>query len=286
MLAVSSIAIMVVTLTVVLGLFFSQAILDATLKTIESRVDVTIYLSETISEDTIFSMQKDLESMPEIRDVTYISKEEALALFRERHANDNLTLQALEEVELNPLSPSFVIHAKDTSHYEGIMSYFEDNSKFIEENKTFITKVNFNRNREIINRILVLRDGVKSFGLVLTFIFIIIAVLVTFNTVKLSTFSMKDEIDIMRLIGAKGALVRGPFIVAQILYGIVASVITLVLFLFITYYLNNSLVVFFGINLFEYYIRNIVQIAGLILGSAIILGIASSYIAVSKYLKK
>ncbi len=286
MLAASSIAVTVVTLTVILGLFFTQALLDASLRAIESRVDVTMYIAENTEDITIEMLQNELESMPEVASVEYISKEEALVMFRERHINDELTLQALDEVGVNPLPASFVIHAKDTAQYENIINSLEQNSTFLEENKSFITKVNFSRNKEIIDRILVLRDGVQKFGYTLTLIFIIIAILVTFNTVKLSTFTMKDEIEVMRLVGANSSYVRGPFIIAQIVYSLIAALITLVLFLGITYLLKDSLTVFFGVDLFVYYINNILEITALVVFSGVLLGSVSSFASVSKYLKK
>ncbi len=286
MLAMSSIAVTVVTLTIILGLFFTQALLDASLRTIESRLDVTIYISDSANDDTIDAMKKELESMPEVKDVEYISKEEALVLFRERHNQDDLSIQALEEIGKNPLPASFVIHAQDTAQYENIITTLEDNSTFLEENKSFITKVNFGRNKDIINKILVLRDGVRKFGYTLTVIFIIIAILVTFNTIKLATYTMKDEIEIMRLVGARGSYVRGPFIVAQIIYSLIAAVITLVLFLGITYILRNSLTVFFGVDLFSYYLQNILEIAALVLFSGLALGVIASYASTARYLKK
>ena len=286
MLGVSSILVTVVTLTVVLGLFFTQALLDATIHTIESRVDVTIYIADNIPSDTISEMQRQIEAMPEVKDVKYISKDEALELFKERHISDELTLQAIDEIGKNPLRASFVIHAKDTAQYESIITSLEEDSTFIEQNKSNIASVNFNRNREIIDKVLLLRDGVQRFGITLTLIFVIIAILVTFNTVKISTFTMKDEIEVMRLVGAKSSYIRGPFIVAQIIYSIIAAIITLLIFLGVTYLLRNSLTIFFGVDLFSYYLNNIIQISLLVLGSGIILGTISSVASVNRYLNK
>lgn len=286
MLAASSVAVTVVTLTVVLSLFFAQALLDASIRTIESRVDVTLYVSDNASDETISIIQKELEAMPEVKSVEYVSKEEALVLFRERHANDDLTLQALDEIGKNPLPASFVIHARDTAQYENIITTLEENSTFIQENKSFITKVNFGRNKQVIDKILVLRDGVQKFGYTLTLIFIIIAILVTFNTVKLSTFTMKDEIEVMRLVGARSSYVRGPFIIAQIIYSLIASIITLLLFFGITYILRDSLTIFFGVDLFVYYIQNIIEISAIIVLSGLLLGITASFASVSRYLNK
>ncbi len=285
-LAVSSIAVMVVTLTVILGLFFAQALLDASLHTVESRVDVTMYIADSANQETIDSIQKNLESMSEVRNVEFISKEEALVKYRERHATDDNALQALDEVGHNPLPASFVIHAKDTAQYEGIINTLEGDSTFLEQNKSFITKINFSRNKQVIDKILVLRDGVKKFGYTLTMIFVIIAIMVTFNTVRLAIYTMKDEIEVMRLVGARAGYVRGPFIVAQVIYSLIASVITLVFFLGITYILRDSLTVFFGVDLFQYYIKNILEISGLIIFSGVFLGVIASFASVSRYLRK
>lgn len=285
-LGVSSVAVMVVTLTVILGLFFTQAILDASLHTVESRVDITMYIADTANDETIASIQKDLESMSEIKSVEFISKEEALVRYRERHASDNVALQALDEVGHNPLRSSFVIHAKDTAQYESIINKLETDTTFLDQNKSFITNVNFIRTKQVINKILLLRDGVKKFGYTLTMIFIIIAIMVTFNTVKLGIYTMKDEIEVMRLVGARGGYVRGPFIVAQVIYSLIASLITLLFFLGITYILRDSLTVFFGVDLFQYYIKNILQISALIIFSGVFLGSLASFLSVSRYLNK
>lgn len=285
-LGLSSVAVTVVTLTVILGLFFAQVLIDASIHAVESRVDVTIYISDGASPDAIEEMKKNLETMSEIKSVEYISKDEALVKFRERHSANDVTLQALEEIGTNPLPASFVIHAKDTAQYENILTSLEENSTFLEQNKSFITKVNFSRNKTIIDRILLLRDGIKKFGYTLTLIFILIVIMVTFNTVRLSIYSMKDEIEVMRLVGARGGYIRGPFIVAQIVYSLIASLITLVLFLGVTYILRDSLTVFFGVDLFQYYLKNILEIAALVIFSGLILGIVSSFASVSRYLSK
>ncbi|OGI83896.1 hypothetical protein A2903_00980 [Candidatus Nomurabacteria bacterium RIFCSPLOWO2_01_FULL_33_17] len=285
-LGASSIAITVVTLTVILGLFFTQALLDASIRAIESRVDVTLYIADSANDETIANMQKNLEAINEIKTVEFVSKEEALVRYRERHSTDDVALQALEEVGYNPLRASFVIHAKDTAEYESIITSLEGNLTFLEENKSFIFKPNFINNKVVIDKILLLRDGVKKFGYTLTLIFIIIAIMVTSNTIRLSIYSMKDEIEVMRLVGARGSYIRGPFIVAQIVYSIIAAIITLLLFLGVTYILRDSLTIFFGVDLFQYYINNVLEIASLVLFSGIFLGVISSFLSVSKYLKK
>lgn len=285
-LGLSSVSVTVVTLTVILALFFTQAILSASLHAIESRVDITLYVSDSADESTIKEIKTNLEAMPEVKSVEFFSKEEALVLFKERNKGDSITTDALEELSQNPLPASFVIHAKDTAQYDAIINKLENESTFLEENKSFITKINFARSKQVIDKILILRDGVNKFGYTLTLIFIIIAILVTFNTVKLSIYTMKDEIDVMRLVGAGSNYIRGPFIVAQALYSLVAGLITLVIFLGLTYILRDTLTVFFGVDLFDYYIKNIFQIAGIVLLSGLLLGTLSSIFAVNRYLRK
>lgn len=285
-LGLSSVSITVVTLTVILALFFTQAILDASLRAIESRVDVTVFISDSATDTQIEDAKRNLESKPEVKSVRFVSKEEALVEFKDRHKSDELTLQALDELSKNPLPASFVIHAKDTSQYESMIASLEEDSTYLSANSSFISSVNFHRNKQVIDRILVLRDGVNKFGYTLTLIFIVIALLVTFNTVRLSIYSMKDEIEVMRLVGARAAFVRGPFIVTQGFYSIIASIITLFIFLGVTYILRDSLTIFFGVDLFKYYIQNIIQIALIVFVSSLLLGSVASFVAVSRYLKK
>ena len=123
-------------------------------------------------------------------------------------------------------------------------------------------------------------------GFWLAIIFLIISIIITFNTIRLAIFISKDEISVMRLVGASGQYIKGPFVVSGILYGIVSATLVIIVFFILTYWLGGLSKNFFvGLDLFDFYLKNFGQIFLIIFGSGIFLGAVSSYLAVHKYLK-
>ena len=103
----------------------SGAALDATLQQLTNKVDVTVYFTTTATDDQIAEIKQSLEALPEVAFVVLVTREQALATFRERHQNDQLTLQALDELGSNPLGAALEVRAKETSHYEAITRFLE-----------------------------------------------------------------------------------------------------------------------------------------------------------------
>jgi len=115
---------------------------------------------------------------------------------------------------------------------------------------------------------------------------VVISVIIIFNTIRMAIYISREEISIMRLVGASDAYVRGPFVFEGMMYGIISAVITLVLFYPIALWLGPYTQQFFGdINLFMYYTSNFGIIFLSIMGTGVFLGALSSYLAVKKYLR-
>jgi cell division transport system permease protein len=115
--SVASILVMTITLFVVTSLIFIQAALNSSLNDIKEKVDVTVYFVSNTPESSIQNIEGALKNLPEVRDVTYTSQDEALTKFKEKHSNDYLTLQALDELDSNPLGASLNVKAQDPSQY-------------------------------------------------------------------------------------------------------------------------------------------------------------------------
>lgn len=285
--SLSSVLVMVVTLFVIGSLIFSGAILSSTLESIKSKVDINVYFVRTAGESDILSLKKDLELLPEVMPpVVYVSREQALEDFRARHENDEFTLQALDELGENPLGATLNIRAKDPSQYQNIAEFLGSKNTAATDGGSIIDKVNYYQNKEVIDRLSNIISSANRLGFALTFILTIISVLITFNTLRLVIYMSRDEISVMRLVGASTGYIRGPFFITGALYGFLAALITLGLFYPITLWLGNTTQDFFvGLNLFDYYIANFGQIFLLIVGSGVAIGSISSYLAVRKYLK-
>ncbi len=282
--SLSSILVMVVTLFVIGSTIFSGVILQGTLAQIKDKVDINVYFVTTAMEDEILSMKGQIEKLPEVMPpVEYVSREQALEDFKKRHENDEFTLQALDELGENPLGATLNIKAKDPSQYESIAHYLDSQSS---SSGGIIDKVNYYQNKEAIDRLTSIISSANSLGFLLTIILIIISVLITFNTLRLVIYMSRDEIQVMRLVGASMAYIRGPFFVAGAIYGFVSGLLTIILFYPITLWLGGVTADFFvGLNIFHYYVSNFGQIFAIIVGSGIIIGSLSSYLAVRKYLR-
>jgi len=285
---IASVLVMTVTLFVVGLLIFTGVILNSTLNELKSKVDMNIYFTTESLEEDIFALQEKLRVLPEVQSVTYISRDEALAQFRERHQNDQLTLQSLDELGDNPLGAVLNVQAKNVSQYESIATFLRGSSALSKDGATIIDKVNFfqERQRVAIDRLTRITDSAERLGFAIILILAATTIAITFNTIRLAIYTAREEITVMRLVGADQIYIRAPFMVEGVLYGFIAGIITLLLFYPLTFWLGKVTENFFGgINVFHYYLEHFILLFFIIVGSGVVLGIVSSYLAVRRYLK-
>ncbi|MCK5096201.1 MAG: ABC transporter permease [Candidatus Pacebacteria bacterium] len=284
----SSVLVMTIALLMIGSTMLMSTFLHATLDSVEDKIDINVYFSVDAVEEDMTELQRNLEYLATVESVTYVSKEEALVEFKARHENDELTIQALKELDENPLRARLNIKAFSPEQYDSIAAIFNEGSATLQEYDTgFIDKVNYRDNRLVIDRMTNIIDGVEKGGVVITFALILISVLITFNTIRLAIYISKEEIGVMRLVGAGKHYIRGPFIIEGVIYGVVSAIITVVLFYPITLTIKkHTEELFGGIDLFKYYVSNFMEIFLIILVSGIALGAVSSFLAVRKYLKK
>lgn len=281
----ATVLIMTATLVIIGMLMFLSATLSHTLASIQDKVDINVYFVTTASEGEIAGVRSTLENLPQVASVTYTSREEALAAFRERHSGDDLTIQALDQLGENPLGASLAVRAIDPSQYQTIVNFLSNDSNLPGGSTDLIERINYYQNKTVIDRLTSAIDATQAAGLAIVLIFAIMSVIIAFSTVRLAIYSARDEIAVMRLVGASNMFIRGPFIVAGVIGGVVASIIALILFYPATYYAGQSLSVWLGgFNLFSYYLQNFAIIFLVIVGSGILLGAVASFVAVRRYL--
>ena len=232
------------------------------------------------------TLKESIQKLPEVAKVDYTSADEALRIFRERHQSDYPTIQALDEIKDNPLGAYLNIRAKEVSQYESIANFLNSDDALALGSSGIISKVNYNENKLVIDRLNGIISGAQRLGFLITLFLIIISIIITLNTIRLAIFISKEEIGVMRLVGASKMRVRGPFIIEGAIYGIIASIITILLFWPITSWLGRHMTDFLGINMHQYYFSNFFEIFIIILLSGVLLGMISSYLAVRKYLNK
>lgn len=283
--SVASTLVMTVTLSVITSLLFIGALLQSTLQGIREKVDINVYLESSASEEQAIALKTALEGRIEVETVTYTTAAEALVAFRERHAGNPLIVDALEEVGGNPLEASLNIRANDPSQYQAIADFVQQQNT-VGNTQNIVKKISYTENKEAIDTLSRIIDSSERLGIIIAIFFIIISILITFNTVRLAIYTSKDEIAVMRLVGASSRYIKGPFVIIGILYGFISAIITLLLFYPITYSLGSlTYNLGTGLNIFTYYFDNFFEIAIVVIGSGIILGIISSYLAVRKYIK-
>lgn len=282
----ASVLVVTITLSFITTIIILQSVLYFSLNNIKEKVDITIYFNVGASEEKILSLRDTIIKLPEVADVTYTSADEALELFRSRHENDYPTIAALEEIGTNPLGAYLNIKAKDVSQYENIANFLKSDNALVSGSTNIVDKINYHQNKLVIDRLNAIISGAQKLGFLITLILVVISIIITFNTIRLAIFISKDEIGVMRLVGASKTYVRGPFIVAGVIYGALASLITVILFWPITYWLGLKMTNFFGFNIYEYFISNIIQIFIINLLFGVFLGMVSSALAIRKYLNK
>jgi cell division transport system permease protein len=291
--SLASVLMLSITLFVIGSLVFNNALLDSALAELKNKVDVNVYFVTEAPEEDILALKKNLEAIPEVLRVTYVSREEALADFKARHENDSRTLQALEELGDNPLGAVLNIKTKEPSQYASIAAYLKDQPTLSASGLPIIDKVNYYQNKTAIDRLTSIIDSSERSNLAKTLGLAIVSVIVTFNTIRLAIYTAREEISVMQLVGASRTYVRGPFVVAGVISGMVAGLVTIISFYPLTYWfgpLFYPFPIFLGDNigklsLFNYYLDNLGEIFLIIMLSGIILGGLSSYLAVRRYLK-
>jgi cell division transport system permease protein len=284
--SLSSVLVMTITLSVISIIIFSQAVLNFSLSQLEDKVDVTVFFTVGASESEILGIKNQLEKLPEVASVDYISAEQALENFKQRHETDYLTLQALEELDENPLGATLNIEAIEASEYEQIANFLEDGDILESNQRVIIDKINYFQNKLVIDRLISITEGAKRLGLGITFVLVLISVVITFNTLRLTIYIAREEIGVMRVVGAENHYIRGPFMIEGMIYGLVSAFITMLLFYPISLWLGANMTNFLGINLNTYYFSNFFQLLIINAVFGMLLGVISSFLATRAYLKK
>jgi len=286
--SLAAVLILTITLFVIASLLIAGAALNTTLVQLTEKVDVNVYFTTDAPEEEVLQIRSSLEALPEVAQVEYVSRDEALARFRERHKNDQLTLQALDELEDNPLGASLAIRAKETSQYESIAAYLETlQQSGSEAGGSIIDKVNFFQNKTVIDRLTDIIDTSRNLGIAIAVFLALASILIAFNTIRLAIYTSRDEIGVMKLVGAGHWYVRGPFVISGVLYGLISAVIVLVILYPLSLWMGPASERFFGtFNTFTYYTESFAFIFLVVVGVGILIGSLSSYLAVRRYLKQ
>lgn len=283
--SLAAIFVMTVALFVIGTTLLLDQLLGVSLQNIQNKVDINVYFVTSAEETDIMALKTSLEALPEVAEVTYTSASTSLALFRERHQNDETIIQGLEELNENPLGATLAIRAKQTSQYESISQFLEDQKTSQSPQSPLIDEINFVKNKNAIDKLTAIIGAVERSSLVTMAFLVVASVLITFNTIRLAIYTTREEISVMRLVGASNTFIRGPFMLQGTMYGLIAGVIAILLLYPILLWIGPETQEFFEFNLYTYFVSEFPRIFGLIVGLGMALGLVSSILAVSRYLR-
>lgn len=273
--SILTLSLFIVSLSTLLGITTSL-ILD----TMRDKVSVNVSFNPDVPEERILQIRDELSKYTkEISSVEYISREQALDDFLAK--NNPVIAQAIEEIGENPLLASVNIKATSPEEYPLIVEQIQ-RSTF----QSDVNRINYEENRRIFERLEKINVATKKAGLAIGISFVFIAILITFNTIRITIYSHRQEFEIMRLVGASNLYVRTPFIFEGVLYGITAALVTAVLLCGSAYYIAplTQGAIPQG-NFLNLYFQNFHWILLGLLLLGILLGMISSAIAIRRYLK-
>ncbi len=285
-LSIATTVIMTLTLCIILFLYVVNVLGVEFLRTVEQKVDIAVTFKSSVSEDDVAIINRDISGRSDVESTRIVSSEQALVEYRQRHADDPYIEEALRELDENPLPSNMYIVAKDPRFYENIAESLKS-----EKYAPFIEKVSFQDSKSVIEKMIWIMGLIRNAGLITTAIFGLLVILIMFNTIRLAIYSFREEIDIMRLVGASRWYIQGPFLMESIIVALISvAIATTVLFITINAAAAKISLFFFAgqatnFNIYAHLTQNWGQVVGMQLAIAIGLAVFSSYVAVRRYLR-
>lgn len=282
-LSIITVSMLVFTLLTVNILIVLQQVTTKAIAFAEDRIEVSVYFYPSTSLQNVSDASTYLQGLPQVRDVEVITADEALERFKLRHASDEVILQSLTEVDGNPFGSTLVVKAHSADDFPFILDAL-DNPKFRDE----IREKDFSSYESIIERIRSATDRIQLFGIALSGIFLLIAILIVFNTVRIGIFIHREEIGIMKLVGASNTFVRAPFLIECILYSLFAVSLTALIVFPSVAVMDPKFSLFFNGEtggVLTYFSKNWYIIFGTQFAVMTVINMLATIVAMRKYLK-
>ena len=281
-LSLVTVIILILALFTVNMLLVVKIISDTAVLAIKDKIDINLFLTSDAKEADILALKAKLSGLDEVKEVTYISKAEALDNFRTNHADNPEILEALRELGTNPLTPNLVIKPTDLDSFDTLINKLNSFDDQIIESR------NFTNYKLLLDKINAITEKVANAGIILSVIFIFITTLVVFNSIRVAIYTHRREIMIMRLVGASKTFIQMPYILSSLIYtlaGVGAVMLIFYPFLCLLQPYLETFFVGYNVNLFDYYYGQSFEIFGMQFLGAALINIAASYLAVRKYSK-
>ncbi len=278
-----TVSVFCLTLLTVNAVIVLNVLAQASVQSVEERVQVTVYFTSDASEGMVKNVQAYLLGISQVKDVSYVTAEEALESFKARHATDPVILAALEEVDGNPLGQAIKIRAYNASDFAFIIEALNT-----PEYSPYIKEKNYKDYTSALESLSAFSTKVRFGFLVLAAFFGFIAMLIVFNTIRVAIYVHRDEIGIMKLVGATDWIIRGPFLFETLCYAFIATVMMGGAMYGFLNAANPYILQFFtgvDVDLIGYFSENALLIFGGQFVGLSFIGLATTAVAMRKYLR-
>ena len=285
-LAIAAIAVMVITLTIILFSIIANATFNNTIQQITDRIDISVYLKDSVTEQQKDKLLQDLKQIENVSEVNYSSKEQVLETYKKQNQDNLDLLLAISQTD-NPLPATIQVKPKNPNRIQEIQAYLDSQeAKSLQSDSTSYS----GDRKTALDKITRAATFLREAGLVSVLVFATVSMLIIFNTIRMAIFNRRDELQIMRLLGASTWYIRGPFVVETVIYGMVSAVISVTLCntLFIV---SSSAFDASSLGLLDiqyasdYFGDRFLIILAAQLGIGILIGAVSSIVATRRYLK-
>ena len=285
-LAVAAMAVMVVTLSIVLFSVITNATFKNTISQITNKIDVSVFLKDSVNQPQTNQLLTEIKALPDVKSVQYLNKSQVLAQYEQQNAGNQELVTAIGETA-NPLPATILIRPKNLNNIGNIKSFLIQPTIANMQS----APPSYSGKQEVaINRITHATNVLREVGVVAIVVFVVICALIIFNTIQMAIFNRRDEIQIMRLLGASTHYIRGPFIIESSIYGVVSAALSVLIinlvFVTTSSTLQASALGLLDINYANQYFDNhFWRLLAMQLIIGIVLGAVSSTIATHRYLK-
>jgi cell division transport system permease protein len=272
-LTIVTITILLLALLSINTLATMRVISDNAVGAVKEKINVSLYLKAEAPEMEILALRDNLLSSDRVRSVTYISRQKALENFRDKYKNNQEVLNALKELGRNPLSPSLTI----------VPQNFDEAALLINELRVLDNPII--ESRDFSDNI---TKKVNEVGLFIIIIFIITSLLVVYNAIRVAIYTHRQEIEIMRLVGASNFFIYMPYLVSAFVYTLISILIVISVFYPFLTLLQPYLEVFFtgySVNILSYFVDNFSLIFGVQFVIVLLINVIATLFAVRKYAK-
>jgi len=279
LLSLATTVIIVLALLIISIFSLTVIVVNKASSVVREKVDLTVYLKDSDSNDQISALEDIIKSRPEVTSVNFVSKDRALVRWQDRNSNDSDIADVISEID-NPLPRSFDVKTRTPEQIEAVADFLNS-----EDYAPLIEQINYQQTKNIIDRLIKITYFVRLVGWSLTIFFLLISILIVYNSVRITIYSRSEEIEIMRLVGASDFYVRGPFVVESTAYGLAGAIIASIIFVFIANIAIAPTQQYLGVADLSISISsNIKWIIFLMFAVGLLMGAVCSFFAVRRYL--